>query len=95
MFHSSFQYVVGTFLVFPLCYILLFALVWILSKKFLFALGYLMLTFVTAFLVHHYRIWWHNMMSFFRAMRMRKTKTFKDMSQLNDEITSKMVELLF
>lgn len=95
MFHSSFQYVVGTFLVFPLCYILLFALVWILSKKFLFALGYLILTFATAFLVHHYRIWWHNMMSFFRAMRMRKTKTFKDMSQLNDEITSKMVELLF
>lgn len=95
MFHSSFQYVVGTFAVFPLCYILLFALVWILSKSVLFALGYLLLTFFTAFLVHKYRIWWHNLMSFFRATRMRKTDTFKEMADLNAYVTSTMEKLLF
>ena len=94
MLRSSFTYVAGTVLTFPLCYLLLLALVWLISKKFLFALGYMLLTFATAFLVHHYKIWWHKFGTFFRGLKLRNTQEYLTLCQLNKNIVGTMEELL-
>lgn len=94
MLKSSFTYVAGTVLVFPLCYMVIFALAWILSKSFWFALGYILLTFGTAFLVHYYKIWWYKLGTFFHSTKMRKTEAYQKMCQLNKFIVDTMENIL-
>ncbi|MCR4966152.1 MAG: 1-acyl-sn-glycerol-3-phosphate acyltransferase [Bacteroidales bacterium] len=95
MFHSSFQYVVGALLAFPVWYLILLAIVWIISKHFWIALLYLLVTFGTAFLVHHYKIHLKKLFCVFRARRIRNSKEYKRLSELNTEITDTMSQLLF
>lgn len=94
MLTSSFQYVTGTVFTFPVFYLILFAVVWIISHKFWIALLYILLTFATAFLVHYYRIWCHRLMTFFRAMHLRKTEVYQKLCQLNRQIVSTMERIL-
>ncbi|MBO4489485.1 MAG: 1-acyl-sn-glycerol-3-phosphate acyltransferase [Bacteroidales bacterium] len=95
MLHSSFQYVIGTLLTFPVWYLLLFAVVWILSKHFWVALLYVLLTLGTAFLVHHYKIHFKKLIQVFRARYIRKTDDYQKLSELNTEIVGVMEQLLF
>ena len=73
---------------------ILFAVVWIISHKFWIALLYILLTFATAFLVHYYRIWCHRLMTFFRAMHLRKTEVYQKLCQLNRQIVGTMEGIL-
>lgn len=84
----------GTVFTFPVFYLILFAVVWIISHKFWIALLYILLTFATAFLVHYYRIWCHRLMTFFRAMHLRKTEVYQKLCQLNRQIASTMERIL-
>lgn len=95
MLHSSFQYVIGTLLTFPIWYLLLIAVVWIVSKHFWVALLYILLTFGTAFLVHHYKIQFKKLMAIFRARYIRHSEEYRQLSKLNTEITATMEQLLF
>jgi hypothetical protein len=95
MLHSSFQYVIGTLLTFPIWYLLLIAVVWIVSKHFWIALLYILLTFGTAFLVHHYKIQLKKLLAIFRARYIRHTDDYKRLSELNEEIEETMNTLLF
>ena len=95
MLHSSFQYVIGTLLTFPIWYLLLIAVVWIVSKHFWIALLYILLTFGTAFLVHHYKIQLKKLLAIFRARYIRHTDDYKRLSVLNGEIEETMNTLLF
>ena len=95
MLHSSFQYVIGTLLTFPIWYLLLIAVVWIISKHFWVALIYILLTFGTAFLVHHYKIQLKKLMAIFRARYIRHSEEYRQLSKLNTEITGTMEQLLF
>ena len=56
MLRSSFQYVSSTVATFPIYYLLLLGIVWIISKKFWIAPAYVVLTFMTALFVHYYKI---------------------------------------
>lgn len=94
MFHSSFQYVVGTIAAFPLCYMLIMAVVWIASKSFLFAAVYMMLTFLCAFVVHYYKIGVHKLFTVFRARKIRRTEHYQELCTLNNEITKSMEEII-
>lgn len=95
MFHSSFQYVIGTVATFPLCYLLLFNVVWMVSHSFFVALCYIVFTFFTAFVVHHYKIAVSKLLTIFRARKIRKTKTYAELCQLNETITEKMNKIIF
>lgn len=90
MFHSSFQYVIGTVATFPGCYLILLAIVWLISKKFWIALAYVFLTFLTAFVVHYYKIGVHKLFTIFRARKIHRTDEYKELCRLNDEITETM-----
>lgn len=90
MFHSSFQYVIGTVATFPLFYLLLLAIVWIISKKFWIALAYVALTFATAFVVHYFKIGIRKLFTVFRARRIRHSDDYKELCRLNNEITQIM-----
>lgn len=90
MFHSSFQYVIGTVATFPLFYLLLLAIVWIVSKHFWIALAYVALTFATAFVVHYFKIGIRKLFTIFRARRIRHSDDYKELCRLNSEITQIM-----
>ena len=95
MLHSSFQYVLGTVAAFPIFYLLILAIVWIVSKHFWIALLYILLTFLTAFFVHYYKIAFRKLRTFFRARFFRKTDDYKRLCQLNTEINQEMEGIIF
>ncbi len=95
MLHSSFQYVIGTVATFPIFYLLIFATVWIISKHFWIAAVYIVLTFLTAFFVHAYKISFRKLRTFFRARHFRKTSDYQRLCQLNTEIHQEMEGIIF
>ena len=94
MFHSSFQYVIGTVATFPIWYLLLLALVWIITKHFWIGLAYVMVTFLTAFVVHYYKIFINKLFTVFRARRIRDTEEFRRLGELNKEVTGVMEQIV-
>ncbi len=95
MLHSSFQYVISTVATFPIYYLLLFALVWIISKSIGVALGYVFLTFITALFVHYYKIAIRKFYTIFCAMRLRKSADYRKLSSLEKIITGTMERLIY
>lgn len=95
MLHSSFQYVIGTVATFPIFYLLLFGLVWLISKSGLIALGYVFLTFMTAFFVHYYKIAIRKFGTVFSAMRLKHTADYQQLSSLQKIITGTMERIIF
>ncbi len=95
MFHSSFQYVLGTVITFPLWYLILLIATWVISKHFLFALGYVVLSFATIFLVHYYKIVFKKLLTLFRAQRLRKTDIYAELCRLKKGITNTMEKIIF
>ena len=95
MLHSSFQYVLGTVIAFPIFYLLILAVVWTISKHFWIALLYVVLTFLTAFFVHYYKIAFRKLRTFFRARFFRKTDDYQRLCQLNTEINEEMEGIIF
>lgn len=94
MLHSSFQYVIGTVFTFPIFYLLLLVLVWIISKKFWIAIAYVGLTFLTAFVVHYYKIAISKLFTVSRARKIRDTQEYKELCSLNKEIYRVMEEIV-
>jgi len=94
MFHSSFKYVISTVATFPIFYLLLLGIVWIISKRFWVALAYVVLTFVTAFVVHYYKIAIHKLCTVFRARRIRFTEEYHELCRLNKEVTKVMEDIV-
>lgn len=94
MMRSSLQYGAGIVLIFPLWYLLTFVLAWVFSGHLWFAAAYIILTILTGFLVHYYKIWCLKLFTFFRKVRIRKTKAFKEILQLNQKITGTMEDIL-
>ena len=71
------------------------AIVWIISKHFWIALLYIVLTFITAFFVHYYKIAFRKLRTFFRARYFRKTDDYRRLCQLNTEINEEMEGIIF
>ncbi len=95
MLQSSLQYVIGTVAIFPLWYLILLSIVWAIGKSFLIALSYMVLTFLTAFLVHYYNVATHKLLTVFRARKIRNTDIYAELCRLNTEITKKMERIIF
>ncbi|MBO4503995.1 MAG: 1-acyl-sn-glycerol-3-phosphate acyltransferase [Bacteroidales bacterium] len=95
MFHSSVQYSLGSIAIFPLYYILLLTVVWLISKHFWIAIAYVFLSAITAFFVHYYKIALRKFYTVFHAMRLRQTADYRTLSSLNKIITGTMEGLLF
>lgn len=95
MLHSSFQYVISTVATFPIFYLLLFALVWIIGGNGWLALGYVFLTFLTALFVHYYKIAIRKFYTVFRAMRLRKSADYHKLSSLGKIVTGTMERLIY
>lgn len=94
MLTSSFQYVIGAVIAFPLFYLVLLALVWIISKKFWIALIYIALTTGTAFMVHSFKTHLRKMLTIFRARRVQNTSEYQELRRLNQEIMKTMEEIV-
>lgn len=95
MLRSSFQYVSSTVATFPIYYLLLLGIVWIISKKFWIALGYVVLTFLTALFVHYYKIAIRKFYTVFHAMSLRHTADYQKLSSLQKLITGAMERIIF
>lgn len=95
MLRSSFQYVSSTVATFPIYYLLLLGIVWIISKKFWIALGYVVLTFLTALFVHYYKIAIRKFYTVFHAMSLRHTDDYQKLSSLQKLITGAMERIIF
>ena len=95
MLHSSFQYVIGTVATFPLFYLLLFALVWLISKSGWIAFIYVFLTFMTAFFVHYYKIGIRKLGTVIRAMSLKHAADYQKLSSLQKIITGTMERVTF
>lgn len=95
MLRSSFQYVSSTVATFPIYYLLLLGIVWIISKKFWIALGYVVLTFMTALFVHYYKIAIRKFYTVFHAMSLRHTDDYQKLSSLQKLITGAMERIIF
>jgi len=86
MLHSSFQYILGSLVCFPIYYILLFALVWVLSKNGLFALDYFIVSFLCVFVIHSYQRGVRKVYTYFRALILRKTNKYQRLCELKRHI---------
>lgn len=95
MLRSSFQYVSSTVATFPIYYLLLLGIVWIISKKFWIALAYVVLTFMTALFVHYYKIAIRKFYTVFHAMSLRHTDDYQKLSSLQKLITGAMERIIF
>ena len=95
MLRSSFQYVSSTVATFPIYYLLLLGIVWIISKKFWIALVYVVLTFLTALFVHYYKIAIRKFYTVFHAMSLRHTADYQKLSSLQKLITGAMERIIF
>ncbi len=95
MFHSSVQYVLGTVIAFPIFYLIIFGTVWAISKHFWMALIYIVLTFLTAFFVHYYKVAFRKLLTFFRARHFHQTDNYKRLCNLQKEITDEVEPLIF
>ena len=95
MLHSSVQYVVGTIAAFPVWYLLLLALVWIISKHFWIAIAYVALTGLSAFFVHYYKLACQKLLTVVRATRLRHTAAYNTMSSLHKVITGTMERIIY
>lgn len=95
MLHSSFQFVIGSIICFPVYYILLFALIWIFSKKFLLALAVIVLAVVCVIFDHYYTEGLKKLYTYFRGLSLRKHPAYQETCKLNTEITDIMEGLLF
>ena len=95
MLHSSVQYVVGTIATFPVWYLLLLALVWIISKHFWIAIAYVALTGLSAFFVHYYKLACQKLLTVVRATRLRHTAAYNTMSSLHKVITGTMERIIY
>lgn len=95
MLHSSFQYVLGSMVAFPIFYLLIISVVWAVSGHFWIAAIYILLTFMTAFFVHYYKIAFRKLLTFFRARRFRKTDEYRTLCRLNAEITEEAEGIIF
>lgn len=95
MLRSSFQYVSSTVATFPIYYLVLLGIVWIISKKFWIALAYVVLTFMTALFVHYYKIAIRKFYTVFHAMSLRHTDDYQKLSSLQKLITGAMERIIF
>ena len=95
MLHSSFQYVIGTMVTFPIFYVLLLAVVWVVSKNFWIALAYVALSAITAFFVHYYKVAFRKLLTVARALRLKRTSAYQKLSSLHKVITGTMERIIF
>ncbi len=90
MLHSSFQYVIGTIIAFPIFYLIIFGVVWAVSKHFLIAVAYLLAMFGTEFFSHYYKIALKKLCDYFKAQRHKHSAEYRRLCELNREITETM-----
>jgi len=95
VFISTVKYVVS-FLLFPLYYLLLFILLWIITGNLLITLGGIALCAFTGWLGFKYYILWKKWLGKYRYRRYmkKKNKTFTEAKNLRNELISKMDELV-
>ena len=95
MFHSSVQYTLGSMAMFPIYYIILLTVVWLISKHFWIAIAYVLLSAITAFFVHYYKIAFRKLLTVIQAMRLRHTADYRKLSSLNKIIVGTMEGLVY
>ncbi|MGC9470124.1 MAG: 1-acyl-sn-glycerol-3-phosphate acyltransferase [Bacteroidales bacterium] len=95
VFISTVKFVVS-FLLFPLYYLLLFILFWIISGNLLIALGGFTLCAFTGWIGFKYFISWKKWLGKYRYRRFmrKKNKTFNEAKNLRNELISRMDELV-
>lgn len=96
MFYSSFNFVPGAVLTFPLAYICIFSLAWILSGHFWFALLYIVATLATLFYFYAYKIYCIKFWASCRYLyyQNHKNATLERLSVLKNEIIDLYVKFV-
>lgn len=94
MFISSFQYVIGCFVAFPLWYTILLVTVGVLCKSFLVGLGYIVISAAAGMLNMHYKKAVSRFFNILRMSRMKNSEAYRRLSYLNKSILGRMKGLL-
>jgi hypothetical protein len=91
-FHSSVRYLVS-FIVFPIYYLILLSVIWIISGSFLFTAGYLVTAAFMLKLVYFYKValikYWHSL----RYRLMRKKPSIQKLLNLKENILAIFCEI--
>jgi len=88
-FHTSVEFGLFTYL-FPIFYIIIFALLWIFSHSILFSLAYIIIVPFTGIFAFHYWIWAVKIFAKLRYYLKYNTSEMKNLRNLRSEIISKM-----
>lgn len=95
MLHPSFSFAVGALISFPLTYLVLFAAIWIATKKFLVAFAALLLLPLTIFPFYYGYIWgvklWHRLRH--SLMKCRRNADLAEAERLKKEIEEGLASL--
>ncbi len=86
--HSSFNFVCGL-VFFTLFYLLVLVLIWIFSKSFLCALGYLLLMFLSFFAFYHYKRGFIKLKALWRYYKLCRTGETKKAEELKAKLLEK------
>lgn len=95
MLQSTFQYAVGGVVSFPLWYIIMLLVVSLLSKSFIFGLIYVLAAALTGLFANSYKKAVAKLIALIRARRIKRTKEYSDLCDLNNEIVDTMENILF
>lgn len=95
MLHSTFQYILGGIVCFPIYYIILFFVVFAISKDALFALDYFIVSFLCVFVIHSYQRSVRKLLTYFRGLKLKNTRNYQTLCDLKHQILTTMGKIVF